>query len=179
MQWKTDTETERMRVAPSRLSPALVTVKWLAIIAASSLSHHHNRWVNGVSVTCTGCLTFHFPPSPGSGPWGWKGFLQNIVSAEEERPQDLSDRCQVLLRRWFKHAHRCCFHKLWGIVLFINKRSDSRFQVHPPVRRSLQPRRTQWSPCISRTMSAKWYWKRKGERAADVPPFLFEISAIY
>lgn len=38
---------------------------------------------------------------PGARPRGWKGFLQNIVIAEEERPEDLWERCKVLLRRWW------------------------------------------------------------------------------
>ena len=51
----------------------------------------------------------------GTRPRNWKRLLQNFVTAEEERPKDLWDRCQVLLR-WLKCYYWCCLHCLCVVL---------------------------------------------------------------
>lgn len=47
-------------------------------------------------------------PPAGTGPCSRAGFLQNFVPAEEERPEDLRERCKVLLTRWLMQTVTNC-----------------------------------------------------------------------
>lgn len=119
VQWRTDMETELMRAAPSRPSPALMTVKWLA--PPPLLSPHSHQYITLSHLKLLQQVVQLSSALSGTGPWNRERLLQNFVTAEEERPKDLWDRCQVLLR-WLKCSYLCywcCLQCLWGNLFWI------------------------------------------------------------
>lgn len=116
VQWRTDTETERMTASLSRLSPALMTVKWsvslLLLLSRSTLD--------------LSALSDVYLLPAGAGPWSRTGFLQNFVPAQEERPEDLREKCKVLLRRWFMQTQPLVYQHWFRFLIYL-KTSQSSF----------------------------------------------------
>ncbi len=159
-QWRIATETKMRRIPPS--PPTLTPTR--------------AKWWNNLSLSClktfcrlyTQIIMFSILMNAfiGAGPKAGQRFLQNAVTAEEERSKDLSERCQILHRREYdsfitKYRHVVYEETVLMCLVSVNKQHlDQAATINRPLQES--PR----NPCSWRTMRGRSSWREEGTKAS-------------